>query len=107
MFRSDRAMKTKTKPTPRARKMFANYYGDFVACHSTKTDAILLCDIADPASPSAIPVAVIPLHDPEALVDAAVTSHSHSYCGIATRRQAMRAALAAIGVLPKSKGGRK
>ena len=54
-----------------------------------------------------VPVVVIPLDNPEALVDAAVTSHSHSYCGIATRRQAMRAALAAIGVLPKSKGGRK
>lgn len=102
-------MKTKTKPTPRARKMWANYYTDadgFVCLHGTRTCAN--ANAADGYSHAAIPVAVIPLDNPEALVDAAVTSHSHSYCGIATRRQAMRAALTAIGVLPKQrKGGAK
>ena len=99
-------MKTKTKPSPRARKMWCNYYGEFVACHDTRSSAQTGAD-AGMSALIAIPVAVIPLNDPEALVDAAVASHSHSYCGIATRRQAMRAALTAIGVLPKSKGGRK
>lgn len=88
----------KTKSTPRARRMWANYYPKIVCVHHTRKSA----------GANSIPVAVIPLDDPEALVDAAVASHSHSYCGIATRRQAMRAALIAIGVLPKQrKGGAK
>ena len=97
-------MKTKTKPTPRACEMWANYYGDFVACHSTKTDAILLCDIADPASPSAIPVAVIPLDDLPALVETAYRAYCSTNKPV---KDGIRDALAAIGVLPKSKGGRK
>lgn len=99
-------MKTKTKPTPRARKMWGNYYGDFVACHSTKTDAILLCDIADPASPSAVPVAVIPLDDVPALVRTAGDAFAASYDGHLCKSDIV-AMLTAIGVLAKSKGGRK
>lgn len=96
----------KTKPTPRARRMWANYYPEATICRPTKRKALIR------SGPSrrhrATPVAVIPLHDPEALVDEAVASHSHSYCGLATRRQAMRAALTAIGVLPRQrKGGAK
>ena len=95
----------KTKPTPRARKMWANYYPEIVCVHHTRKSAGAS---GDPSYPHAIPVAVIPLDDVEALVDAAVASHSYSYCGIATRRQAMRAALTAIGVLPRQrKGGAK
>ena len=95
----------KTKPTPRARRMWANYYPEIVCVHHTRKSAGAS---GDPSYPHATPVAVIPLHDPEALVDEAVASHSHSYCGLATRRQAMRAALTAIGVLPRQrKGGAK
>ena len=65
MFRSDRAMKTKTKPTPRARKMWANYYTDadgFVCLHGTRTCA--KDNVAEDCLNAAIPVAVIPLDDP-------------------------------------------
>ena len=82
--------KTKTKPTPRARKMWANYYTDadgFVCLHGTRTCA--KANAADDYSHVAIPVAVIPLDNPYALGDAMVS------------------ALTAIGVLPKQKKGRK
>jgi hypothetical protein len=85
--------------------MWANHYASYTAVHETRPKAL--------AERSRIygvvtgPVAVIPLDDPEALVDAAVTGHYHLYGGIATRIQAMRAALTAIGVLPKQKKGRK
>ena len=97
----------KTKPKLRARRMWANYYkAPFNPClHKTRRAAALGCGHACIHTGR---VAVIPLDDVEALVDAAVASHSYSYCGIATRRQAMRAALTAIGVLPRQrKGGRK
>ena len=95
------------KLKPKSRKMWANYYaqGQSMSIHGSKKLAQNLMEF-EPTH-QAVPVAVIPLHDPEALVDAAVTGHYHLYRGIATRRQAMRAALTAIGVLPKSKGGRK
>ena len=80
--------KIKTKPTPRARKMWANYYPEATICWPTKRKALMR------SGPSrrhrAIPVAVIPLHNPYALGDAMVS------------------ALTAIGVLPKQrKGGAK
>jgi len=100
-------MKTKTKPTPRARKMWANYHPHCPAPDIFDSKARAMSWAKSYSTMvKTVPVAVIPVHDPEALVDAAVASHSHSYCGIATRRQAMRAALTAIGVLPR-KGGRK
>ena len=95
-------MKPKTKPTPRARKMWANYYPEGTICWPTKRKALIR------SGPSrwhrAIPVAVIPLHDVEALVTAATDARIWS---VGTSGEAMRAALTAIGVLPKSKGGRK
>lgn len=78
----------RTKPTTRARKMWGNYYGEFVACHDTRSSAQTGAD-AGMSALIAIPVAVIPLNDPYALGDAMVS------------------ALTAIGVLAKSKGGRK
>lgn len=83
-------MKTKPKPKPklRARRMWANYYPEATICWPTKRKALIR------SGPSrrhrAIPVAVIPLHNPYALGDAMVS------------------ALTAIGVLPKQrKGGAK
>ena len=56
-------MKTKTKPSPRARKMWCNYYGEFVACHDTRSSAQTGAD-AGMSALIAVPVAVIPLNDP-------------------------------------------
>ena len=83
-------MKTKTKPSPRARKMWANYYPENPArpiLHKSRKDAEYC--VAFGVAHRAIPVAVIPLDDPYALGDAMVS------------------ALTAIGVLPKQKKGRK
>ena len=101
-------MKTKTKSKPRARKMFANYYGDFVACHNTRCSAMREGDHHEQFI--AIPVAVIPLDDVAALVKKATAAFlvedrkPESW----TLDDCMTAALTAIGVLPKQKkGGRK
>ena len=84
-------MKTKTKPTPRARRMWANYYPAPTGCvrlHDTRTRAISMAD--DGCLHAAVPVAVIPLDDLYALGDSMVS------------------ALTAIGVVPRTrKGGRK
>ena len=111
MFRSDRAMKTKTKPTPRARKMWANYYRENPAdpvLHDSRKSAKRCVTFG--VAHAAIPVAVIPLHDAQALIDLATSAHynavqAHPYH--VPTPGAMAAALTAIGVLPKSKGGRK
>ena len=104
MFRSDRTMKT--KPKPRALRMFANYYPAEDGCvclHRTRTRANSMAN--DGCSHAAIPVAVIPLDDAGALVRCAYeASRIPGFDGFAQ----MTAALAAIGVLPKQKkGGRK
>ena len=52
----------KTKLKLRARRMWANYYGDFVACHDTRSSAMRDGDHHEQFI--AIPVAVIPLDDP-------------------------------------------
>jgi hypothetical protein len=100
--------KTKTKPALRARKMFANYYPEGTICWPTKRKALIR------SGPSrwhrAVPVAVIPLDDAQALIDLATSAHynavqAHPYH--VPTPGAMAAALTAIGVLPKSKGGRK
>ena len=93
----------KTKPTPRARRMWANYYPEIVCVHHTRKSAGAS---GDPSYPHAVPVAVIPLDDVEALVEKAKTAFNLEGSGLFT--PAMRAALAAIGVLPKQrKGGAK
>ena len=94
-------MKTKTKPTPRARKMWANYYPEATICWPTKRKALMR------SGPSrrhrAIPVAVIPLDDLPALVETAYRAY---YSTNKPVKDGIRDALAAIGVLPR-KGGHK
>lgn len=93
----------KTKLKLRARKMWANYYPTGIVCHPLRRKA----GINAPANclSAAIPVAVIPLDDMDALVEKAKTAFNLEGSGLFT--PAMRAALTAIGVLPKRKGGRK
>jgi len=78
----------KTKPKPRARRMWANFYSNgAVAFFSTKRSACLFKGFSKAAT---VPVAVIPLHENTTLGDSMVS------------------ALTSLGVLPKSrKGGRK
>ena len=93
----------KNKPTPSARKMWANYYSGadgFVCLHGTRTRA--KDNAAKDCLNAAVPVAVIPLDDVEGLVSAATSAHVLS---VFSRRESMRDALTAIGVLPKK--GRK
>jgi hypothetical protein len=86
----------KTKPEPR--RMWANYCSDgCVRIYGARSDAKYFRGfLAGPPTP----VAVIPLDNVEALEafldDKGITSQS-----------GLRAALTAIGVLPKRKGGRK
>ena len=91
----------KPKPTPRARRMWANYHVEgYVCLYSTKGRCM-----NSSAEHIAIPVAVIPLDDPESLVNKAVKAFFRG--GQLDAYSDMRAALTAIGVLPKRKGGRK
>lgn len=92
----------KTKPAPRARRMWANYYRNVRTLHKTRKMAAHC--VAPGAIHEVIPVAVIPLDDPEALVHCAYESSRLPGEDGLTQ---MRAALTAIGVLPKQKGGRK
>lgn len=96
--------KTKTKTALRARKMFANYYPGITSVptmHPSRSRA--LGGSAGTVSP--VPVAVIPLDNPEALVHCAYeASRLPGEDGLTQ----MRAALTAIGVLPRTrKGGAK
>jgi hypothetical protein len=94
----------KTKPKPRARRMWANYYSDYDVMVHTSRKTAQSC-----AQPSAIlaavPVAVIPLHDVEALELEALEAFLGDK-GI-TSQSGLRAALTAIGVLPRARKGRK
>jgi len=100
-------MKAKTKPTPRARRMWANYYPENPArpvIHESRKSA-KHC-VAPGATHAAIPVAVIPLHDPEALISRA-SYVVDNMISTATIGDIVRAVLVSSGVLPKSKGGAK
>ncbi len=78
----------KTKPKLRARRMWASYYkGGFVFLDEKRNYA--LDNAAKDYLHAAIPVAVIPLHEPTALGDSMVS------------------ALTSLGVLPKARKGRK
>ena len=93
------------KPKLRARRMWANYYPEATICTPTKRLALIR---SDPSRPNrAIPVAVIPLHDPEALVAKAKTAYVDACHMHVTVQGRVKYMLTAIGVLPKSKGGRK
>ena len=92
--------------------MWANYYKNCPVpdTHESKFRAMSWA-MGDPTTVT-IPVAVIPLDNPEALVArAAEAFYELEHEGYCERRRVdysyMRAALTAIGVLPKSKGGRK
>lgn len=80
----------KTKPKPRARRMWALYYPFCPAPHIFDSKARAISWAKDYSETVTIPVAVIPLDNPYTLGDSMVS------------------ALTAIGVLPKQKkGGRK
>lgn len=96
----------KNKTNPHARRMWANYYPENPQClmlHKSRKGA-KHC-LAPGATHAAIPVAVIPLDDVDALVAAANDAYDTEPTMSSTN--GMIAALAAIGVLPRAKGGRK
>ena len=87
----------KTIPKLRARRMWAN------KCYMTEPGADVLT-VTNPSVRYDVRVAVIPLNDPEALVHCAYeASRLPGEDGLTQ----MRAALIAIGVLPRAKKGRK
>ena len=93
-------MKTK----PRARRMWANYYPKIVCVHHTRKSAGAN---SDPSYPHAVPVAVIPLDNPEALISRACYVVDNMIL-TATIGEVVRAVLVSSGVLPRTrKGGRK
>jgi hypothetical protein len=87
--------------------MWANYYSSGLALHPSKASAINGSEKT--ARPEALPVAVIPLDDIETLIVAAAAAHYKAWSGIGkpTNGDCMRAALTAIGLLPKQRKGRK
>jgi hypothetical protein len=94
----------KTKPKLRARRMWANYYSNgAVAFFSKKRSACLFKGFSKAAT---VPVTVIPLDNVEQIVlEALYAWGNHKGEDTAS---SMRAALTAIGVLPKPrKGDRK
>ena len=94
-------MKTKTqKPKLKPRRMWANQYIGDNALYLHPSLSIAMkrnCGLQKPS-----PVAVIPLDDVNELIGMA--AHAHEGW---TKEGAMRAALIAIGVLPKVRKGRK
>ena len=90
---------------PRARKMWANYYPTGIICHPLRRKA----RINAPANclSAAIPVAVVPLDDVDAMVLVAALEWT-KFRMENNPSVRMRAALTAIGVLPRQrKGGAK
>jgi hypothetical protein len=95
-------MKTKTKP--RARRLWANFYSNgAVAFFSTKRSACLFKGFSKAAT---VPVAVIPLGNADELVDVAGDAFSAAHDGHLCKSDIV-AMLTAIGVLPRTKKGRK
>lgn len=95
-------MKTKTI---KARRMFANYYPHCPVPEIFHSKSRAMSWAKYYSTTVTVPVAVIPLDDMEALVEKAKTAFNLEGSGLFT--PAMRAALAAIGVLPKQRKGRK
>jgi hypothetical protein len=103
----------RTKPKPKARRMWANYYpyGPVPDTFDSKARAMSWAKYL-PATVT-VPVAVIPLDDVDTLIVAASAAHYSAECEgkrlkrPVTNGDCMRAALTSIGVLPKRKGGRK
>ena len=95
----------KTKLKPKARKMWANYYPNCTVpdTFDSKSRAMSSCHST---MVKTIPVALIPLDNPEALISRASYVVDNMIC-TATIGDIVRAVLVSSGVLPKSKGGRK
>lgn len=87
--------------------MWANYYGEFVACHNTRSSAMREGDHHEQFI--AVPVAVIPLDDVPALQSTAYNAYCEAQDANRDSMECVVAAIAAIGVLPKprTKGGAK
>ena len=84
--------------------MWANYYPEIVCVHHTRKSAGAS---GDPSCPHAVPVAVIPLDNPEALISRA-SYVVDKMIFTATIGEVVRAVLVSSGVLPKQrKGGAK
>lgn len=106
-------MKTDTKRTkqkPRARRMWANYYPHCPVPETYDSKSRAMSWATNYPAKITVPVAVIPLDDPAALVEKATAAFlvedrkPESW----TLDDCMTAALTAIGVLPKQrKGGAK
>jgi len=90
----------------KGRRMWATqrtYKDDGFSCHTTKADALYYSYKEDPKP---ILVAVIPLDDADRMISKARAAYTHN--GSEFTHENMRAALVAIGVLPKQrKKGRK
>lgn len=95
----------KTKLKPKARKMWANYYPTGIVCHPLRR----MARINAPANclSATIPVAVIPLDDMPALQSTAYNAYCEAQDANLDSMECVVAALAAIGVLPKQRKGRK
>jgi hypothetical protein len=96
-------METKTTKL-KARRMWANHYDRRTDCFPKERGARHMAE--NTASDIAVPVAVIPLDDVQALVNkVAAAIDNKIICGSLT--DITRAALTAIGVLPRARKGRK
>ena len=90
------------KSKPKACHAWANYYPEdrLPHLHTSREDADAFAD-SDAAT---VKVAVIPLDDVEAIIEKAVDAAMKTEC---CYHESMRVALAAIGVLPNKRKGRK
>lgn len=97
----------KTKPKPRARRMWANYYSNFPLPDVFQSKVRAMSWATDySATVKTVPVAVIPLDDMPALQSTAYNAYCAAQDANLDSMECVIAALTAIGVLPR-KGGRK
>ena len=94
------SIKTSTKPKLKARRMYINP-SDMIEPYA------YLTSYRDPSADrgNTLPVAVIPLDDADRMIAKARAAYMHN--GSEFTHENMRAALVAIGVLPKQRKGRK
>jgi len=90
---------------PKAHRMWVNYYPG-MSFSPAIHPSIRLAKAGNGGMTKPVPVAVIPLDDVEALFQRAVSAYDLTPAGAGVE-SAMRAALIAIGVLPKQRKGRK
>ena len=93
-------------PTPRARRMWANYYTQCPVPDTFDSKSRAMRASCHSTMVKTIPVALIPLDNPEALISRASYVVDNMIC-TATIGDIVRAVLVSSGVLPKSKGCRK